>query len=1376
MDFLLNMTQLISEMTLQKHEQIQLNRSLEESEEKMRSIYSVAPAGIGVVSDRVLKEVNPRICEMTGYSREELIDKNSRILYPSQEEHDFVGKEKYDQIRAKGTGKVETYWQKKDGTIINILMASTPIDKNDYSKGVTFTALDITERKQAEEKLHESEKRFRVAQEMSPDGFTILHPVRNEKGEVVDFTWVYENQTIARINGTDSQEVTGKRLLELFPTHRGSSVFETYLDVANKGKTQIMEEVYVGEIISKPTWLRLVIVSMGEDIAILTQDITERKQAEEALRESEEMMRNSQSVAHICSYSTNLNVNEIEKSQWVCSPEFYKIFGIDETYPHTIEGWAGLIHPDYREEIFACHQSVIEEKKSFNHEYKIIRKKDGAERWVHGTGELEYDKKGNPVRMHGAIQDITERKQAALKLQQSENRYRTIFNSTGTVTLLVRNNTYIEMANEEAKNVTGHTAAELAGTKWTDHVAPHSLEKMLHYHQTRRTNQEEVPDKYEVDLIHKSGEIRRTLLTIGMIPNTELSIVTLIDVTDRYKATEKLKESEERYKALHNASFGGIAIHDKGVILECNQGLSDITGYSLDELIGMDGLLLIAPESRDLVMANILAGYEKPYEAVGLRKNGDLYPIRLEARNIPYKGKTVRNVEFRDITEIKQAERSLRQSEEKYRRIADNVSDVVWMTDLEMNPTYISPSVERVLGIKPDEYLKLPITQTYPPASLEKFQKTLTEEFAKEQDPKAEKNRIFQLEVERYYADGTIGWDAISATFIRDEQNNPIAIQGVSRDITDRKRAEENLKQKQILLRTIVDSIPDAIYVKDTECRKVLANKADCINTGVKKEEDLIGKTDFDVFPAEIAEKFFKDDQEVMKQGVRVVDREEELIQPNGDKKWLLTTKLPLYNDKGEIIGLVGIGHNITDRKRAEKVRQLQYNIARATITTRNLNELFDTVKNELNTLIDAKNFVIAFYNEETGMLSANVERDEKDEIPIYPANKSLTGYVIRQNRPVLLRKNEILQLYEEGIIELIGTTAEAWLGVPLKVGDKILGAVVVQNFQNPDVYDKTSIQIMELLAHELSMFIDRQRSEEKANKLSRAVEQSSVSVVITDKEGSIEYVNPYFIEVTGYSFEEVKGKSSDILKSGHHSTAFYKELWETILSGNDWEGEFLNKKKTGELYWAKAVITPIVNRDGVITNFISIKQDITERKKMLEELVAAKEKAQESDKLKTAFINNISHEVRTPLNGILGFGTLLSETDPSPEEKQQMLEIVQKSGNRLMNTMTDYMDIARIVSGTMEVHSKEFLLQPVFEEVIEESKQLCDSKKIGFEADYQNDHDLTLDSDPELISRKYLIFCWTMPLNLQQREAYAAVTRLRKALLNFLFRTPEKG
>ena len=164
--------------------------ALKESEASLRSIFRVAPIGIGVVHDRVLTQVNDRVCEMLGYAAEELTGSSARLLYPSDEDFEFVGREKYVQIRAKGTGSVETRWRRKDGSVIDVLLSSTPIDPSDLSRGVTFTALDITERKRAEAERLGLEERLRQAHKREAIGTLaggIAHDFNNILAAIIGF-------------------------------------------------------------------------------------------------------------------------------------------------------------------------------------------------------------------------------------------------------------------------------------------------------------------------------------------------------------------------------------------------------------------------------------------------------------------------------------------------------------------------------------------------------------------------------------------------------------------------------------------------------------------------------------------------------------------------------------------------------------------------------------------------------------------------------------------------------------------------------------------------------------------------------------------------------------------------------------------------------------------------------------------------------------------------------------------------------------------------------------------------------------------------------------------------------------------------------------
>lgn len=248
----------------------------------------------------------------------------------------------------------------------------------------------------------------------------------------------------------------------------------------------------------------------------------------------------------------------------------------------------------------------------------------------------------------------------------------------------------------------------------------------------------------------------------------------------------------------------------------------------------------------------------------------------------------------------------------------------------------------------------------------------------------------------------------------------------------------------------------------------------------------------------------------------------------------------------------------------------------------------------------------------------------------------------------------------------------------------------------------------------------DIKNTTEEYRKLSQAIEQSPVSVVITDKEGVIEYVNPKFCETTGYSTEEAIGENPKILGSGEQPIEFYKNLWTRIISGKIWHGEFSNRKKTGEIYWENASISPIRSPIGKITHFVAVKQDITEKRQidldlkdrvkelaeartsllnMMEDLEDARVTAEEATKAKSNFLANMSHEIRTPMNAIIGMSHLALQTDLTTKQ-HDYIDKIQTSSNALLRILNDILDFSKIEAGKLVMESIDFRLDTVLENV----------------------------------------------------------------------------
>ncbi len=270
--------------------------ALRESEGRIKSIFRAAPIGIGMVTNRMLMDVNNRICEMTGYRREELVGSSARVLYPTRDDFDYVGTEKYRQIAEKGAGSVETRWMKKDGTIIEVLLSSAPVDPSDLSRGVTFTALDITERRRAEGALRESEERYRTLVETSPDAIALVD---------LNLNVLMVNRPALALYGYESpEEVVGQSALNFISPQDRPRALREVQQVLEKGSLANSEytQLKKGDL-PFPAELSasLILDEEKKPLAIIciTRDISARKRGDEERAALEDQLRQSQKMEAI---------------------------------------------------------------------------------------------------------------------------------------------------------------------------------------------------------------------------------------------------------------------------------------------------------------------------------------------------------------------------------------------------------------------------------------------------------------------------------------------------------------------------------------------------------------------------------------------------------------------------------------------------------------------------------------------------------------------------------------------------------------------------------------------------------------------------------------------------------------------------------------------------------------------------------------------------------------------------------------------------------------------------------------------------------------------------------------------------------------------
>jgi PAS domain S-box-containing protein len=573
------------------------------------------------------------------------------------------------------------------------------------------------------------------------------------------------------------------------------------------------------------------------------------------------------------------------------------------------------------------------------------------------------------------------------------------------------------------------------------------------------------------------------------------------------------------YETIFNCSDIGIVLEDiDGKILDANPAFQKMIGYSMNELCKMYFSEFIHPhdlKADQELFDEIRAGKRSQHslEKRYISKSGSIVHATISRFEIKKdEGPRQILVLVQNNTQQKNIISNLTSKQNLFNALLENSTDSIYYKDLEGKFLVVNKTVAINHKYSTPEQL---IGKT----DFDLFNREhAVETYNDEQEIIRTGKAIIGKEEKIKWPDGTATWISTSKIPFYNSSGEIIGTIGITRDVTEHHHTEEMLQNERIFMRTVLNNIPDAIYVKDLNCRKTFVNKSDLENLGCTSEDEAIGKTDFDFFSHDAATAFYADDQSVIKTGKSILNREEYFLNDDGKEKWLLTSKIPLYSDEGKIVGLVGIGHDITENKKSEKVREALYHISEAANTTSDIDMLYIRLHEIIQELIPAKNLYIALYDEKSGIISFPyyVDEREKSRVP-QKLGKGLVGLVIKTGNPILADADKITELQRRNDIDSSQIPAAIWLGVPLILGGSTIGAIVVRDYNNKNNFRKEDLQLLSFVSSQVAQVIERKRSSDAIKKYADELHQLNIT---KDKFFSIiahDLKNP-FITILGFS------------------------------------------------------------------------------------------------------------------------------------------------------------------------------------------------------------------------------------------------------------------
>jgi PAS domain S-box-containing protein len=899
-------------------------------------------------------------------------------------------------------------------------------------------------------------------------------------------------------------------------------------------------------------------------------------------------------------------------------------------------------------------------------EYRIVHK-NGEVRWVRDIAQKIFDNTDKTFFVRGMILDIGKEKAAELELLQSEERYKTFFNNDSVITLILDpDEQKIIDANNAACNFYGWSHEEFTQKKISDinTLTPQEIQKEINEARAHKRNhfyfKHRLADNSIRDVEIFSAPIK--------FKNKQVLFSTIKDITENKLMQESLIQAQISIEKARDTIFW---IDKDAKIFYANEAACESLEYTKEELLNLSIFDIDPFFNKEIWPSHwektkLLKSYK--VETYHKSKSGRLFPVEISINFNSYGGKEYHTAFGRDISERRQAEETLKKFKYMFDESQRTAHIGSWELDIVTKEFIWTEETFRIFGqgdkvFQPtfDDFEML-LHEDDRPRLIAHFNETI-------------ETKIFNpLDYRVIWPDGSIRWVHATGKVYSDENNKPVRMIGIVQDITEQVKIENYLRASEDKFSKAFHTSPDSININRLEDGIYLE-----INEGFTKltgytKEDVIGKSSL-----EINIWVNNDDRLVLLKGLKetgeVNNLEAEFRLKDGTfKTGLMSARIIEINGEKCILS---IARDISERKFAE--RALLESEERFHLMFENNGAVMMLIEPGSGKIIDANNAATKFYGHSRQQLCSMTINEISINTDLTVRDRSHE----EQNHFVLIHK---MANGETRTVEFYSS--------PITVYGKLYIFGIV--------YDIT----------------DRIKVENELRLRGAALEAAANSIVITDNLGKILWANNSFTKLTGYKLSEVIGQNPRFLKSGLQSDEFYKNLWNTIREGKTWRGELSNMRKDGSLYAEEMTITPIADEAGKISHYIAIKYDITERKKSERELILAKEKAEISETLKSAFLAQMSHEIRSPLYRILGYISLIKDAikNSGLENNGEINEYfgsIDLSSHRLTRTIDSILNMSELQTQTYQPTFSEINLLELMNRLRKEYLLQASSKKL---------------------------------------------------------------